>query len=167
MNRPVILAATLMLACSLLGCTSTPSTPAATVTTVGTATAATSQNATPNATPSATRTPAATPTATSTPATGSPASPTNLKLTGRIPDLSTPIPPGEGEAGRLTLAWEGGTGATGFRIYLKECDGTVKRALDVPGADHQYGPIHVCRPTGNIGVSAFNTSGESSITWVR
>ncbi len=162
MNRPIALVATLLLASSLVACTSTP-TPAGTATAVMTA----------PATPSATRTPAATPattptaTSTSTPTPGAPASPTNLKLTGRIPDLSTPIPPGEAESGRLTLAWEGGTGATGYRLYLKECDGTVKRALDVPAADHQYGPIQVCRPTGNIGVSAFNTIGESSITWVR
>lgn len=120
MNRPIALVATLLLASSLVACTSTPSTPAGTATAVMTA----------PSTPSATRTPAATtPAATST---------------------STPTP-----------------GATGYRLYLKECDGTVKRALDVPAADHQYGPIHVCRPTGNIGVSAFNTIGESSITWVR
>lgn len=161
MNRPFALAATLLLASSLVACSSTPGMPTATSTAVVTATA--------TATPNATRTPSATPgaTVTSTPAPGSPGAPMNLKLTGRIPDLSTPIPPGEGEAGRLTLAWGGGTGATGFRIYLKECDGTVKPALDVPGSDHQYGPIHVCRPTGSIGVSAFNTIGESSITWVR
>ncbi len=163
MNRPFALAATLLLATLLAACTPTPGTPSATVTAVVTKTA------TATATPSATRTSSVTPsaTATSTAAPGSPSAPTNLKLTGRIPDLSTPIPPGEAESGRLTLAWEGGTGATGFRIYLKECDGTVKPALDVPGADHQYGPIHVCRPTGSIGVSAFNTAGESNITWVR
>lgn len=103
--------------------------------------------------------------ATATPATG--AAPANVRLEGRLPDLTTPVPLGEGEAGRLTVRWEGGAGARGFRVYVKDCDGTVRPPIEVAPTDHQFGPLQACRPSGNIGVAAVYAGGESSIAWVR
>ena len=37
-----------------------------------------------------------------------------------------PVPPGEAESGRLTISWESTAGPRGFRVYTKDCDGTVK-----------------------------------------
>jgi len=90
-----------------------------------------------------------------------------VRLEGRLPDLNTPVPPGEAEAGRLTVLWEGGAGASGFRVYLKGCDGTIQPPIEVPASDHRFGPVHACRPTGNIGVAAVYPSGASAISWVR
>jgi len=153
-------------AIALTACTPAPiAAPSATPT--ATPTVATKAPASPTA--SATASPSAT--ATTTPATSATpntlVAPRNLKLAGRLPDISTLVPPGEGESGRLTISWESATGPIGFRIYTKDCDGTVKAALDVPAADRQFGPIHACRPTGNLGVSALYPAGESAIAWVR
>lgn len=129
-------------------------------------------NATP--TPTATRTPEVTataprppsPTASATP-TNLPAAPTKVVLSGRLPDLSQPVPPGEAESGRLTVSWESAPGAQGFRLYLKNCEGVIGKPYELPGTDRSYGPFQACRPTGNVGMSAFDARGESAITWVR
>ena len=42
-----------------------------------------------------------------------------------------PVPPGEGESGRVTVHWDGVSGATGYRIYERACDGTIRGALDM------------------------------------
>jgi len=147
-------------ALSFGACTATPeATPTPTVT------------ATPTATATATTTATATPTPTSTPTPGATAgagpAPTNVRLEGRLPDLSVPVPPGEGEAGRLTILWDGAPNATGFHVYVKECDGTVRPAIEVPATDQRFGPLHACRPTGDLGVAAVYPGGESSISWSR
>lgn len=165
-TRPVgtHLLALLLLGTLALGCTRTPAVTAtptrtSTVTPTGTPTPAVTSTAAPTGTVTGTAT------ASTTPGAGTP--PTNVRLEGRLPDLSTPVPPGEGEAGRLTVLWDGGTGARGFRVYLKECDGTVRPPIEVPASDHRFGPLQACRPTGNIGVSAVYAGGESAIAWVR
>ena len=165
-TRRAVLASIILFVIIGTACTApSASAPSATTTPpAATSTPSPSTTATPAAT--ASTTPTATPSATASPFV----SPTNLKLAGRLPDISTPVPPGEGELGRLTISWEMPSAAPaprGFRIYTKDCDGTVKAALDVPAADHQYGPIHACRPTGNLGVTALSSSGESPIAWVR
>ncbi|MGE3857743.1 MAG: hypothetical protein AB7G21_12375 [Dehalococcoidia bacterium] len=164
-----------LLAAGVLGlaaCTGTPeatATPTGTVTT--TATATETATATPSPTASTSGTPSATTTSTRTAAPsatpGAGPAPTNVRLDGRLPDLSVPVPPGEGEAGRLTILWDGAPDATGFHVYVKECDGTVRPALEVPATDHRYGPLHACRPSGNLGVAAVYPGGESSIAWAR
>ena len=167
-TRSVLIPCVMSCVVALAACTPAP-TDAPSATPTATPTVATKASASPTA--SATASPSATATTTTTPATSATTNtlvaPRNLKLAGRLPDISTPVPPGEGEAGRLTISWESATGPIGFRIYTKDCDGTVKAALDVPAADRQFGPIHACRPTGNLGVSALYAAGESAIAWVR
>ena len=110
------------------------------------------------------------PTGPSPAGTGTPAAlaaPTNVRLQGRLPDLSTPVPLGEAESGRVTVLWDGGAVATGFRVYLKECDGTQRPPIELPPTDRQLGPLQPCRPSGNVGVAAVYARGESSISWVR
>ena len=127
------------------------------------------QSATPTPTPqtSSTAIPTRSPQASSTaaPPTSLVPAPTNVHLSGRLPDTKATVPPGEGEAGRVTVQWDAQTGADGFRIYLKDCSGSITRALEVDGATRQYGPLQPCRPGGAIGVSAFNGGGESAIVW--
>ena len=65
----------------------------------------------------------------------------------------------------MTVQWDAGSGADGFRIYLRDCTGGVTRALEVDGAARQHGPLQPCRPGGAIGVSAFTSQGESAIIW--
>lgn len=77
------------------------------------------------------------------------------------------VPPGEAEQGRLTVSWEAPPGALGFRLYLQDCAGAVTRALELGPAERSYGPFHACRPSGNVGVAAYDARGESAITWVR
>lgn len=161
-----------LLAAGVLGLTACTGTPEATATPTGTATATAS--ATPTVTAPASPSPTGTSTATSSPSSPSPTatpgagpSPTNVRLDGRLPDLSVPVPPGEGEAGRLTILWDGAPDATGFQVYVKDCDGSVRPAIEVPATDHRYGPIHACRPSGNLGVAAIYPGGESSIAWAR
>jgi hypothetical protein len=81
-----------------------------------------------------------------------------------LPDLNTPVPPGQGEAGRLTAHWaDNSDNETGFRIY-NECAGAVTTLLEVGADEDQYGPFQSCRP-GRVGVAAFNDAGESDIVW--
>jgi hypothetical protein len=95
---------------------------------------------------------------------GAPAAPSDATLTGELPDLNTPVPPGQGEAGRLTVHWtDNSDNETGFRIY-NDCNGTVSALLDVPANEEQYGPLQSCRP-GRVGVAAFNDIGESDVVW--
>ena len=163
-SRP-FLRLTICFVISLVACTAPASSPTTGATPTTSASAATSP--TTSATPSpAPTSPAPTSTAPSATASAFPA-PTNIRLAGRLPDLTQPVPPGEGEAGRLTISWESVAGPRGFRVYTRDCDGTVKAALDVPAGDRQYGPIHACRPTGNLGVSALYAGGESAIAWAR
>jgi len=85
-------------------------------------------------------------------------------LTGRLPDLNTLVPEGEGEAGRLTAHWtDNSNDETGFRIY-DDCNGTVTILIVTPADTEQYGPFQSCRP-GKVGVAAFNRAGESDIVW--
>ncbi len=145
----------------LIGCTqgstSIPTSPPTTASTPR-ATAAASTTATPATSPTAGPT--------STPGAAVPA-PAAVTLTGRLPDTSATVPPGEGESGRVTVHWEGVPGATAYRIYERSCDGTVRSALDLGRDERQYGPLQPCRPGGDLGVSAVLPAGESAITWAR
>ncbi len=98
----------------------------------------------------------------------SPAAPTNVKLTGALPNLDDVVPAGEGETGRVTVTWESTGVATGFRVYLRDCSGMPTGSpIEVAATDRQYGPLQPCRPGGNVGVSAVSASGESTVTWWR
>jgi hypothetical protein len=139
-----------------------------TPTATATASAATPSPTTAAATntPEVTATTAAPTATTGTGASGAdaPAAPSDATLTGQLPDLNTPVPPGQGEAGRLTVHWtDNSDNETGFRIY-NDCNGTVSAMLDLPANEEQYGPLQSCRP-GRVGVSAFNDTGESDIVW--
>ena len=47
--------------------------------------------------------------------------PSDVRLTGALPDLRTTVPAGQGELGRLTLEWRDNSDAeTGFRI-VQDC----------------------------------------------
>ena len=153
-------------------------TPTATVTTpptsTATATATATATTTATATATATETPATstpTPDTTATPddAGAGPPSATNVSLTGALPDTNATVPPGEGEAGRVTVHWEyGDDDVSGFRVYQRECEGTVvAEPIEVEAEERQYGPLQPCRPGGDIGVSAVDDSGESEIVWVQ
>ena len=103
----------------------------------------------------------------SIPVVGPPA-PTNVRLTGSLPDLMTTVPAGEGERGRVTVMWDSVAAVTGFRVYQRDCGGVLTGTpIEVPGGERQYGPLQPCRPGGNVGVSALNSTGESVITWVK
>lgn len=91
--------------------------------------------------------------------------PTNVRLTGRLPNLTATVPAGEGEAGRVTIEWDAPTGPAAFRVYMQDCAGTVARALEVTSTERRYGPLQPCRPGGKVGVAAFTSAGESAIVW--
>jgi hypothetical protein len=99
---------------------------------------------------------------------GGPAAPTNVRLTGALPDLMTTVPLGEAEQGRVTVMWDSVAAVTGFRVYQRDCGGVpTGTPIQVPGGERQYGPLQPCRPGGNVGVSALSSAGESVITWVK
>jgi hypothetical protein len=103
-------------------------------------------------------------TSTTTTAAEGPEAPSDVTLSGALPDLNTPVPPGEGEMGRLTIAWtDNSDNEDGFRVY-QECDGTQSVLLEVEADETSYGPFQTCRP-GRVGVAAYNTDGESEIVW--
>jgi hypothetical protein len=91
----------------------------------------------------------------------------SVTLEGALPDLATLVPPGEGERGRVTVRWTYAGNATGFRIYLVDCDGTVRRAAEAGASEHSFGPLQPCRPSGNVGVAAVSLGSESTIVWAR
>jgi hypothetical protein len=85
-----------------------------------------------------------------------------------LPDTSATVAPGEGETGRVTIEWEYTGEADGFRIYEKDCDGnTSDDPIEVGPGDRMYGPLQPCRPGGEVGVAAFDASGESEIAWAE
>lgn len=128
-----------------------------------TATAASEETATPTgATPSPTAT--ASTGETPSPSRNGPDAPSDVTLSGALPDLNTPVPPGQGEQGRLTVEWtDNSDDEDGFRVY-QECNGEESVLLEVGADETSYGPFQTCRP-GRIGVAAYNASGESEITW--
>jgi hypothetical protein len=78
----------------------------------------------------------------------------------------TPVPPGQGELGRVTLSWtDNSADESGFRVY-QECDFVVSPLLEVGADEAWYGPLQACRP-GRIGVAAFNSEEESAIAWAE
>jgi hypothetical protein len=78
------------------------------------------------------------------------------------------MPPGSGELGRVSAEWEADSGAAdGFRIYLRDCDGSVQFVIEVEPQARTHEPLQPCRPGGDIGVSAFDERGESAITWAH
>ncbi len=98
------------------------------------------------------------------PSSQGPEAPGDVTLSGALPDLNTPVPPGEGEQGRLTIEWtDNSDDEDGFRVY-QECDGSESVLLEVGADETSYGPFQTCRP-GRVGVAAFNASGESEIAW--
>jgi hypothetical protein len=101
-----------------------------------------------------------------TPAALVPSAPFGVTLSGVLPDLRTPVPPGQGETGRITVEWrDASSNETGFRIY-ELCAGQRTTLAEVPANESRYGPLQICRP-GNIGVAAYNASGVSDITWAQ
>lgn len=152
----VLASALLVVACGDDDDSSTPS-----PTAVATETAPADPSATPPADdaetpPAATATPPAT--------SGAPAAPSGLQIEGELPDLNTPVPPGQGELGRITLSWQDNSdNEDGFRIF-QECEGEVSTLADVPADTTSQGPLGACRP-GRVGVAAFNAQGISEIVW--
>jgi hypothetical protein len=95
---------------------------------------------------------------------GAPAAPTNLVITGAIPDLHQMVPPGGGELGRITISFQDNSNnEDGFRVF-QDCGGTVTALFDLEANMNSYGPLQVCRP-GRVGVAAFNAAGVSAILW--
>lgn len=133
-----------------------------------------SDDADPTATPSpaATETATVVPTATTTSttgptstATGAPAAPTDVVITGRIPDLDEPVPLGEAESGRISITWTASADEVdGYRIYQDECGRGVEPALEVSADELTFGPLNPCRPA-RVGVAAFVGEVESEIVW--
>lgn len=156
-----------VIAVTLAGCARnvTPS-PTARPTSPPTVTATVTASSRPSTIPSPTTTAAPGHSATAPPGAALPA-PTNVTLSGRLPNTSATVPPGEGESGRVTVHWDGVSGATGYRIYERSCDGTIRGALDMGRDERQYGPLQPCRPGGDVGVSAVLAGGESAVTWSR
>jgi hypothetical protein len=95
--------------------------------------------------------------------------PTAVTLSGELPDLTETVPEGSGELGRVTIEWtypaETLPDIEGFRIYLRDCDGTETVALEVAPTETSHGPLQACRPDGAVGVSAFTADLESDIVW--
>jgi len=93
------------------------------------------------------------------------AAPSDVRVEGPLPDLRTPVPPGQGELGRITVIWkDNATDEDGFRV-LQSCDGgTPTQVLEVEANVTQYGPLQVCRP-GRVGVAAFKGDEQSEIAW--
>lgn len=103
---------------------------------------------------------------------GGPPAPTNVRLTGALPDTMVLVPAGEAERGRVTVLWDAPVPATaavtGFRVYQRDCTGVpTGTPIEVAATDRQFGPLQPCRPGGNVGVSAVSAAGESTITWVK
>jgi hypothetical protein len=122
---------------------------------------ATAESEDPTATPSV-----ASPEQTPLTPEGGPEAPGKVSLTGPLPDLNTPVPPGGGELGRLTISWtDNSEDEQGFRVY-QECDGDESVLLEVPRDETSYGPVQTCRP-GRVGVAAYNAEGESEIVWAE
>jgi hypothetical protein len=95
---------------------------------------------------------------------GGPDAPSDVSLSGPLPDLDTPVPPGGGEQGRLTIEWtDNSVDEDGFRVY-QECGGEESVLLEVAADETSYGPFQTCRP-GRVGVAAYNAEGESEIAW--
>jgi hypothetical protein len=93
-----------------------------------------------------------------------PAAPTNLVVTGAIPDLHQTVPPGGGELGRITISFQDNSNnEDGFRVF-QDCGGTISALFDLDANMTVYGPLQVCRP-GRVGVAAFNSAGTSAILW--
>ena len=65
--------------------------------------------------PLTTVTPSAAPPSSPSPGPSLPA-PTGVRLTGRLPDTKATVPPGEAEAGRVTVHWDVVPGATAYRV---------------------------------------------------
>ncbi len=99
----------------------------------------------------------------------SPQPPTGVRLTGVLSDISSPVPVGNGEQGRVTVTWTKPVNGEvdGYRVYNTDCAGNKGTAIEVASTELQYGPIQPCRPSGNIGVSATFHGRESAITWIR
>jgi hypothetical protein len=90
--------------------------------------------------------------------------PSDVRIEGALPDLRTPVPPGQGELGRITVTWKDNTpDEDGFRIF-QDCNGTQTRLVEVEANETRYGPLQVCRP-GRVGVAAFQSNGQSDIAW--
>src|SRR5262245_41796686 len=100
-----------------------------------------------------------------TPTTLGVAPPSDVKLTGPLPNLLTPVPPGQGEQGRLTVDWKDNSNSeTGFRIVQQCEDGLVTPIALVAANETRYGPIQACRP-GRVGVVALSQTEASAIVW--
>lgn len=92
--------------------------------------------------------------------------PIAVHLTGQLPDTSVLVPPGQGEAGRVTVRWQGIGLVDSFRIYVRDCGtGVSAIPVQVGGGETAFGPLQPCRPGGNVGVSAVRGGVESAVTW--
>lgn len=84
---------------------------------------------------------------------GGPPTPTNVRLTGALPDTMILVPAGEAERGRVTVAWDSvaplAASVTGFRIYQRDCSGVpTGTRIEVSATDRSYGPLQPCRRAG-------------------
>jgi hypothetical protein len=94
-----------------------------------------------------------------------PAPPTDVSITGAIPDLRVAVRPGEAESGRISVTWvASGENIDGFRIYVEGCAPKLELALELGAGERTYGPLNPCRPS-RVGVAAFNAAGQSEIAW--
>ncbi|MEX2229311.1 MAG: hypothetical protein WEB13_06675 [Dehalococcoidia bacterium] len=82
-----------------------------------------------------------------------------------LPDTSATVTPGEGETGRVSIQWEYTGEVEGFRVHQKDCAGALSEPIDVGPTERMFGPLQPCRPGGAVGVSAYDATGESEITW--
>ena len=90
--------------------------------------------------------------------------PSDIRIEGALPDLRTPVPPGQGELGRITVSWKDNSpDEDGFRLF-QDCNGTTTELLELGPNETSYGPLQVCRP-GRVGVAAFKDDVESDVTW--
>jgi len=147
------------------GCTSseeprTPTPPPAESATAAPTPAQTATTAPTAAAPTATAPSTPSPTA----AAGPPA-PTNATLRGVLPDTSATVTPGEAETGRVSIQWDYAGQVDGFRVYEQDCSGAVGDPIEVEATERMFGLLQPCRPGGAVGVSAYDATGESEITW--
>jgi hypothetical protein len=92
------------------------------------------------------------------------AAPSDVRIEGPLPELRTPVPPGQGELGRITVSWKDNSpDEDGFRLFM-DCNGTTAQVLELGPNETSYGPLQVCRP-GRVGVAAFIDIVQSAITW--
>jgi len=133
------------------------------------AAACTNSNSDVDPTPAGTTQGSDSPMTSPTPSATTPDAPTEVTITGAIPNLQTPVPAGEGERGRITVSWVAPAGDVpasdidAYRIYT-DCGSGPVLDLEVPASELSYGPLNPCRPS-QVGVATVIDDVESEIAW--